>query len=141
MFWRITWISRQFNIFTWKKIENTWKTCPNFDDKKELISQMGNLKQALNQKWALKKVHQWVRFNQGPWLKLHVDMKKELRKNAKYELKMKVYSKLMNKADFEKTITKVKRHRYIMLIEIRARSNYLASEPNSNKAKGFSDNL
>ena len=68
MFWTITWTSRQFNIFTWKKIkvENTWKTCPNFYDKKELISQMVNLKQALNQEWTLKKVHKLVRFNQGP---------------------------------------------------------------------------
>ena len=67
--------------------------------KRNLISQVGNLKQALNREWTLKKVHKVIRFSQDFWLILYVDIKKELRKNAKYELKMKDYSKLMNKAD------------------------------------------
>ena len=70
--------------------------------KRNLISQMGNLKQALNREWTLKKVHKVIRFSQDFWLILYVDIKKELRKNAKYELKMKDYSKLMNKADLRR---------------------------------------
>ena len=47
-------------------------------------------------------MHKVIRFSQDFWLILYVDIKKELRKNAKYELKMKDYSKLMNKADLRR---------------------------------------
>ena len=74
---------------------------PTFMIKGNLISQMGNLKQALNREWTFKKVHKVIRFGQDFWLILHVDIKKELRMNAKYELKIKDYFKLMNKADLK----------------------------------------
>ena len=67
-----------------------------------MISQMGNLKQTLNRELTLKKVHKVIRFSQDFWLRLYVDIKKELSKNAKYELKIKYYSKLMNKADLKR---------------------------------------
>ena len=45
------------------------------------------LKQALNHELVLKRVHRIIKFKQEAWLKLHIDMNKELKKNAKNDLR------------------------------------------------------
>ena len=45
----------------------------------------GNLKQALNPKLVLKKVHRGIKFNQKAWLKPYINMNKS-NKNAKGDL-------------------------------------------------------
>ena len=48
---------------------------------------MRMLKQALNHELVLKRVHRIIKFKQEAWLKLHIDMNKELKKNAKNDLR------------------------------------------------------
>ena len=45
-----------------------------------------SLKQALDHRLILKKVHRVIQFNQEAWLKKHIDMDTELRKQAKNDL-------------------------------------------------------
>ena len=42
-----------------------------------------NLRQALNHRLVLKKIHRVIKFNQNAWLKPHIDMNTGLRKNPK----------------------------------------------------------
>ena len=46
-----------------------------------------NVKQALNHKLVLKKVHKVIQFNQNAWLKLDIDMNTDIRKKQKNDLK------------------------------------------------------
>ena len=52
-------------------------------DKKEYLIHIRNLKQALNHRLDLKKVHRIIKFNQKAWLKLRINMDTELRKKNK----------------------------------------------------------
>ena len=52
-------------------------------NRKEYVVEMGFLKQALNHRLVLQKVHEVVKFNQKAWLKPYIDMNTELRKIAK----------------------------------------------------------
>ena len=45
-----------------------------------------SLKQELNNRLVLKKVHRLIKFNQNVWLKPQVDMNTDLRKNAKNDI-------------------------------------------------------
>ena len=65
------------------KIEKTEKLLANFHDKEEYVIHKRNIKQALNHRFVLKKVHKVIKFDQKNWLKSYTDMKTELRKNAK----------------------------------------------------------
>ena len=53
------------------------------------------MKQALNHRLMLKKVHRVIQFNQEAWLKQHIDMNTKLRKQAKSDFE-KDFFKLMN---------------------------------------------
>ena len=53
------------------------------------------LKQALNHRLILKKVHKVIQFNQKAWLKPHIDMNTKLRTEAKNDFE-KDFFKLMN---------------------------------------------
>ena len=52
-------------------------------DKTEYFVHIGNLKQALDHRLVLKKVHRVIKFNQNAWLKPYIDMNTDLRKKAK----------------------------------------------------------
>ena len=65
-------------------------------DKKEYVLHIRNLKQALDHRLVLKKVHEVIKFNEKTWLKPYIDMNPELRKkNFKNEFE-KDFFKLMN---------------------------------------------
>ena len=51
-------------------------------ENKEYVIHKRNLKQAVNHELVLKKVHRFIKLNQGTWLKPYNDMNTELRKNA-----------------------------------------------------------
>ena len=52
-------------------------------DKEEYIIHIRNLKEALNHELFLKKVREITKFNKKDWLKLCIDMWKDLRKKVK----------------------------------------------------------
>ena len=66
------------------------KLVDNLHDKKEYVIDIKDLKEALNHELVLEKVHGVFKCNQKTWLKSHIDMNTELRKNGynNFEKKM-----------------------------------------------------
>ena len=62
------------------KIEKVEKFVVNLHDKTEYVIHIRNLKQALNHRLVLKKVHKVIEFNQNAWLKAYIDINTDLRK-------------------------------------------------------------
>ena len=81
-----------------------------------------------------------IQFNQKAWLKPYIDMNTELRKEAKEDFE-KDFLKLMNNADFGKTVSNLRKHRDIKLVTTDKRRNQLASESHYHTIKYFSENL
>ena len=94
-----------------KKIE---KLAVNLHDKKEYVTLIRILEQALNHGLILKKVYRVIKFNQEAWLKPYIDMNTELRKKAKNDFE-KDFCKLMNNSVFGKTMKNVPKYRDIKL--------------------------
>ena len=112
----------------------------NLYDKKSCVFHIISLKQALNRGLILNKVHKVIILNREAWLKPHIDMNTELRKQAKNDFKKDFY-KLMNNVVFGKTMENVRKHRDIKLATTDKKRNQLASEPNYYTTKWFSENL
>ena len=84
------------------KIQKVEKLVTNLHDKTEYVSYIRNLKQALNHRLILKKVHRVIKFNQKAWLKPYIDMNTKLRKKETNNFQKDVL-KLMNNSAFGKT--------------------------------------
>ena len=65
------------------KIEKVEEVVANLHDKTEYVIQIRNLKQALNHRLVLKKVHRVIKSNQNAWLKPYIDMNTDLEKKSK----------------------------------------------------------
>ena len=65
------------------KINKCNKLACNLYDKNNYAVHIRSLKQALDHRLILKKVHGVIQFNQEAWLKEYIDMNTELRKRAK----------------------------------------------------------
>ena len=122
------------------QIEKCNKLVCNIHDKESYVVHIRALKQALNHRLILKKVHRVIQFNQKAWLKPYIDMNTKLRTEAKNDFE-KDFFKLMNNAVFRKTMENVRKHRDIKLVTTDKRRNQLASEPNCHTTKYFSENL
>ena len=85
------------------KIDTCKKLVCNLLNQKKYVVHISSLKQALNQRLKLKKIHRVIEFNQKAWLKLYIDMNTELRKVADNDFEKGFY-KLMNNAMFGKTM-------------------------------------
>ena len=70
--------------------------------KKGYVVHIRALKQSLNHRLVLKKVHRIIQFNQKIWLKQYIDMNSKLKTEGKMTLR-KTFFKLMNNAVFGKT--------------------------------------
>ena len=95
---------------------------------KKYVVYIRNLKQALNHRLVLKKVHRVIKFNQKAWLKSYIDMKTKLRKKGRNDFEI-YFFKLKDNAVFAKTMENVRK------------KNYLVSQPNYHTTKCFSENL
>ena len=84
------------------KIETVEKLVTNLNDKTEYVIQIRNLKQALNHRLILEKVHRVIKFNQKAWLKPYIDMNTNLRQKVKNNFE-KDFFKLVNNAVFGKS--------------------------------------
>ena len=91
------------------KTEKVEKLVANSHEKTKYVIHMRNLKQALNLRLVLRKVHKMIKFNQNAWLKPYIDMKTDLRKKAKNEFE-KDFFKLMNDVVFGKTMENIRKH-------------------------------
>ena len=69
------------------KIKKVEKLVANLHDKIEYIIHIRNLKQALNHRLVLRKVHRVIKFNQNAWVKPYIDMNTGLTKNQKIILR------------------------------------------------------
>ena len=69
------------------KIGKVEKLVANLHDKIEYVIHIRNLKQELNHRSVLKKIHRVIKFNQNAWPKPYIDMNTDLRKNGKNGLK------------------------------------------------------
>ena len=116
------------------KKDKTQKLVCHLHDKKKYFVHISILKQALNHRLKLKKVHRVIEFNQEAWLKKYIDMNTELRKKASNDFE-KDFFKLMNKAVFGG------KHRDIKLAKIDYKRSKLVSEPNYHTMKLISENL
>ena len=101
---------------------------------------MRTLKQALNHRLILKKVHIVIQFNQKALLKPCIDLNTKLRKEAKNDFE-KDFFNLMNNSVFVKTMENVRNHRDIKLVTTNEQRNKLVSQPNYHATKHFSENL
>ena len=111
----------------------------NLYDKKECVTYIRTLKQALNHGLVLENVHRVTQFNQEEWLEPYIEMNTKLRTEAKNDFEEDFF-KLMNNSVFGKTMENVRKHRDIKLVTTDKKINQLVSEPNYHTTKYFSEN-
>ena len=94
------------------KKHKTQKLVSSLHDKKKYVVHISILKQALDHRLKLKKVHKVIELNQEAWLKKYIGMNTKLRKKASNDFE-KDFFKLMDNAVFGKTMENVRKHRDI----------------------------
>ena len=109
-------------------------------NKKKYVIHIKSLKQALNHRLKLKRVHRFIEFIQKSWLKPYIDMNTELRKLAKDDFE-KDFFKLMNNAVFGKAMENIRKHRDIKLVTTDKKRNKLVSERNYHTINYISEDL
>ena len=122
------------------KIDKCKKLVCNLQNKKKYVAHIKSLKQALNHRLKLKKIHRIIEFNQKAWLKPYIDMNTELRKLAKDDIEKDLF-KLMNNAVFGKTMENIRKHRNIKLVTSDKERKRLVSEPNYRMINYISEDL
>ena len=105
-----------------------------------MLVHIKSLKQALNHRIKLKKIHRIIEFNQKARVKPYIDMNTELRKLAKDDFEKDLF-KLMNNAVFGKTMENIRKHRDIKLVTADKKGNKLVSEPNYHTMNYISEDL
>ena len=98
-----------------KKLNKTSKLITSLEDKKEYFVYISSLKQDLNHRLKLKKVHAVIEFKQSAWMKSYIDKNTKLRSESKNTFE-KDFFKLMNNAVFGKTMENLRKHREIKLV-------------------------
>ena len=109
-------------------------------DKTKFAIPIRNLKQSLNHRLVLKKVHRVIQFNQKSLPKPDIDMNTELRQKTKNNSE-KDFFKLMNNVVFGKTMENVRNYRNTKLVIKERRRSYLVSQPNYQTIKFFTENI
>ena len=90
------------------KIEKVEKFVANLYDKTNNFIYIRNLKQVLNHRLVLKKVHRVIEFNQNVLLKAYIDMNTDIRKKVKNDFEKRFF-KLMNNVVSGRTTENVRK--------------------------------
>ena len=98
-----------------KQMQSIQKSICSTEDKEKYVVHIRTLKQALNHRLIIKRMHRVIQFNQKAWLKTNINMNTKLRKEAKNEFE-KDFFKLMNNSVFGKTMENVRNYREIKLV-------------------------
>ena len=122
------------------KIDQCNKLVCNLFNKKIRHTPINSLKQALNHRLKLKKIHRIIEFNQQAWLKPYIDMNTELRKAAKNDFDKDLF-KLMNNSVFGKTMENIRKHKDIKLVTTGKKRSKLVSETNYHTINLISEDL
>ena len=122
------------------KINKCPKLVCNVTDKENYSIYVVALKQTLNHGLVLNKVHSVISFRQEAWLKPYIDLKTELRKNAKNEFEKDFY-KLKINSIYSKTVQNDRKHRDVKLVTAEYKRNKLTLEPNYHSTKCVSKHL
>ena len=122
------------------EINKCKKLVCNLYNKKKYVVHINSLKQALNNRLKLKKIHRIIAFNQEAWLKPYIDMNTELRKLARNDFEKDLF-KLMNNLVFGKTMENIRKHRDIKLVTTYKKRSKLVSEPNYHTINLISEDL
>ena len=120
--------------------DKTKKLVCNLYDKKNYVTHISVLKQALDHGLKLRKVYRVIEFNQKAWLKEYINVNTELRIKASNDFE-KDFFKLMNNVVFGKTVENVRKKRDIKLVKTDYKRNKLVSEPNYHTIKLIEENL
>ena len=123
-----------------KKINKVEKLICSIEDKQKYVIHIRVLKQALNHRLVLRKVHRVIQSSQEIWLKPYIDMNTKLRKEAKNDFE-KDFFNLINNSVFGKAMENVRKHRDVKLVTTDIEINKLVPEPNYYTTKDFSENL
>ena len=108
------------------KINKCTKLTCTVGNRENYVVHIKALKQVVNHGLELTKVHRIIEFDQEAWLKPHIDMNTNLRKDAKNDFE-KDFFKLMNNSVFGKTMENVRNHRDIKIVTTDKRRSILAS--------------
>ena len=122
------------------KINKCNKLVCNLSNKKNNVTHINSLKQALNHGLKFKKIHRAIEFNKKEWLKPYIYMNTELRKAAENDFEKDLF-KLMNNSVFGKTMENITKHSDIKLVRTDKKGSKLVSEPNYHTINLFSEDL
>ena len=112
----------------------------NLFNKKKYVVHINSLKQTLNHRLKLKKIHRVIEFNQKEWLKPYIDMNTELRKDAKNDFEKDLF-KLINNSVFGITMKNIRKHRHMKLVTTDKKRSKLVSELNYHTINLISEDL
>ena len=97
------------------KLNGVEKLVPNLYYNKKYIIHIKALKQAIDHRLVLEKIHRAIEFKQSAWMREYIDFNTRLRTAAKNDFEKDFY-KLMNNSVFGKTMESIRKHRNIKLV-------------------------
>ena len=122
------------------EINGVEKLVPNLRDKKNYVTHIPALNQALQHGLRLDRIHRVIELDQLPWLKTYIDFNTQLRKAATNDFE-KDFFKLMNNSVFGKTMENIRKHRNIKLVMTEEKYLCTVMKPNFKSGVLFGENL
>lgn len=123
-----------------KHNDNIPKLAPNLFDKSNYVVHYRNLQYYLKRGMVLKKVHRVISFKQSRWLEPYIKGNTERRREAKTKFEQDFF-KLCNNSVFGKMLENKRKRMKVSLVTSTNRFDDMASSPNLNAVRVFSDGL